>query len=98
MLARENLLYTIIDNRRYKFGDEPTNKQLEEIASVISWNIWQMDGITCDTPFSEQIVVEQTNLFMAEGAGDVKKVPLKSQIYDWQQHKKIIFQDLLKGA
>lgn len=53
-LARENLLFTFIDNNNYKFGREPKLKQLKNICNIITWNVWQMDGITMTTPFSEE--------------------------------------------
>ncbi len=45
VLARENLLYTFIDNIRAKFGKDPALPSLQIIADIISWNIWQMDGL-----------------------------------------------------
>ena len=45
VLAREALLYTFIDYFRAKFGKMPTLKSMSYIAYVISWNIWQMDGL-----------------------------------------------------
>lgn len=45
VLAREALLYTFIDYFKAKFGKMPTLKSLSYIAYVISWNIWQMDGL-----------------------------------------------------
>lgn len=45
VLARESLLYTFIDYYRTKFGKDPSMKSLEYIAYIISWNIWQMDGL-----------------------------------------------------
>ena len=44
LLARENLLYTYIQNYQYKLDKEPSKEDLIEIAKIISWNIWQMDG------------------------------------------------------
>lgn len=51
LLARENLLYTFIDYMMNKFKRFPSQEELRKIARVISWNIWQMDGITCTVPF-----------------------------------------------
>ncbi len=45
VLAREALLYTFIDYYRAKFGKDPQLKSLQYIAYIISWNIWQMDGL-----------------------------------------------------
>ena len=46
LIARENLFYTFVENMEYKFSHKPTEKQMKIIARIISWNIWQMDGIT----------------------------------------------------
>lgn len=52
LIARENLLYTFIDNYNYKFHDFPNLDQLKIIAEIISWNLWQMDGIKFVVPNS----------------------------------------------
>ncbi len=36
LIARENLLYTFIENMKYKFSKEPNIKQLNIIARIIS--------------------------------------------------------------
>ena len=53
LLARENLVHTFIDNVRDKLKREPSLNELKRIARIISWNIWQMDGLTVAIPFSE---------------------------------------------
>ena len=45
LLARESLLYAFIDNYEYKFGERPDRESVREIAYIISWNVWQMDGL-----------------------------------------------------
>ena len=45
LIARENLLYDFIDNYFYKFNLYPTSEKIFEIAEIISWNIFQMDGV-----------------------------------------------------
>ncbi len=52
LIARQNLLYTFIDNYLYKFSQKPDFQLIKEIASIISWNIWQMDGINFIIPYS----------------------------------------------
>ena len=52
LIARENLLYTFIDYYRAKFNRRPTVKLQEEFAEIISWNIWQMDGLKYVIPMS----------------------------------------------
>ena len=45
ILAREALLCTFVEYYRAKFGKEPIIEFLLDIADIISWNIWQMDGL-----------------------------------------------------
>jgi len=45
LLARENLLFTFIDYYKCKFSTTPSIESLREIARIISWNLWQMDGL-----------------------------------------------------
>jgi type II restriction enzyme len=52
LLARENLLYTLIDYFEIKFNKKPSLKIQEEFAEIISWNIFQMDGLNYVVPMS----------------------------------------------
>lgn len=52
-LARKNLLYTFVENMRDRFEREPAQEELRRAARIISWNIWQMDGLTFTVPFGE---------------------------------------------
>ena len=52
LIARENLLYTFIDYYKAKFKRLPTIKMQEEFAEIISWNIFQMDGLKYVVPMS----------------------------------------------
>ncbi len=52
LLARENLLYTLIDYYKAKFKRIPTFKIQQEFAEIISWNIFQMDGLKYVIPMS----------------------------------------------
>lgn len=45
LLAREAMLITFIENYTQKFGKEPLLKSIQSIAYIISWNLWQMDGL-----------------------------------------------------
>lgn len=52
MLARENLLITLADYYEAKFGRAPTQSLLESAAYIISWNLFQMDGLKGVVPDS----------------------------------------------
>lgn len=67
LIARENLLFTFIDYYFEKFGIYPISDYLIEIAKIISWNIWQMDGLKYVIPESCKSVPKlQMSLFDEE--------------------------------
>ena len=45
LLARQSLLFTFIDYYQSKFGEHPAEANIHGIADIISWNLWQMDGL-----------------------------------------------------
>lgn len=53
IIARINLLLTYVDNLKYRWNREPQKEELETIADIISWNVFQMNGLTDKIPFSE---------------------------------------------
>lgn len=52
LLAREAMLYTFIENYELKFGKQPLLKSIKYISYIISWNVWQMDGLKGVVPNS----------------------------------------------
>ena len=64
LLAREAMLCTFIDNYTKKFGKQPLLKSIKYIAYIISWNVWQMDGMKGVVPDScGDKISKETNLF-----------------------------------
>ncbi len=60
LIARENLLYTFIDYYQDKFDEVPSLELQKEVAEIIVWNIFQMDGLKYVIPMScktEKVVV-----------------------------------------
>ena len=52
LLAREAMLYTFLDFYTQQFGKLPLLKSIQYIAYIISWNLWQMDGMKGVVPNS----------------------------------------------
>lgn len=103
LIARENLLYTFIENMEYKFGHKPNLSLLKQIARIISWNIWQMDGMTLTAPFSERPrAVTQMSLFdFIDMDGEGKKQdnePIPCKIFDWRSKKSLEFKSMINGG
>jgi hypothetical protein len=64
LLAREAMLAIFIENYTQKFGKEPILKSIQYIAYLISWNVWQMDGLKFVIPNScGQISTTAIDLF-----------------------------------
>lgn len=94
LIARENLLISYCDYMQERLKREPKEKELLRIAKIVSWNLWQMDGLTHTIPYREPTEPnEQMTLF------DFMKKEKNALciIKDWRAKKNIAFQDLLRG-
>lgn len=99
LLARENLLFSFADYMYAKFKRQPTVNEFRQIAYIISWNIWQMDGLNFVAPYSEAVYkeeYEQLTLldFELEAAQPKKAVPCV--IRDWTKKCYVVFKDLVR--
>lgn len=96
LIARENLLVSYCDYMEDKLNREPTEKELINIAKIISWNLWQMDGLTYTIPYGKAVEpMEQITLL------DFQEKDKKSlcRIKDWRARKIYTFQELVnKGG
>ena len=54
LLARENLLCSYWDYHCHKWNDVPSVEEVTVIAKIISYNIFQMDGLTKTVPLSDR--------------------------------------------
>ena len=50
LLAREAMLWSYREYYNDRWGRYPIAPALKKIAEIISWNLWQMDGITYGLP------------------------------------------------
>lgn len=95
LLARENLLYTFIDNYEYKWNENVRLQDLKRIANIIAWNLWQMDGITYAVPYAE--IEEnsfQLNIFEVI---QKEKIVKYCKIKDWRAGKTTEYRLLTRG-
>lgn len=95
LLARENLLYTFVDHYEARFGAAPETMLLQEFAEIISWNLWQMDGLTYRIPREKQAPkpLDQFDLF---SEAPVEALAPLCIIKDWQTGKTIKVIDIKK--
>lgn len=109
LIARENLLYSFIDYYKFKFNKIPTDIQLIEIAKIIAWNIFQMDGLRFVIPNSchKEKSLYYENLF-GEKEEDKECLGCKRNNYklhngkyciikNWKTNRNMKFVSLLKN-
>jgi hypothetical protein len=108
LLARENLLRTFIDYYTDKFGLFPITEYLFEIAEIVSWNIWQMDGLKYVIPNScKPLPKLQMSFFEDEEEceecpgcaknDNSKHTGIYCVIKDWENGKNRKFVTLVRG-
>jgi len=73
LLARENLLMSFFDYHEARFGEQPSIEDVKEVAEIISWNIFQMDGLKFVIPRScHSKILEQQDIM----SGVVKRTEI----------------------
>lgn len=88
-LSRINLLMTFIEYMNHKFNQLPSKKNVLEVANIISWNLWQMDGITLKAPYSKaKTKYEQLSLFDTIEEDNIETEEKYCEIFDWEENKK----------
>ena len=88
LLARENMLYTFIDYHEARYGSVPDIPLLKEFAEIISWNLWQMDGLSYRIPREKKDEPPQTQFSLFDDIPVETPAPL-CIIRDWQRGKTI---------
>ena len=107
LVARLNLLYTLAENYEYKFHKPLTDKKtIEAIAEVISFNFWQMDGLTMCLPTDKEGFDHKwLNKGKTQKETDKNKKTFEkwiddndlvcSKIMDWNEMKMVMFTTLI---
>ena len=103
LIARINLLETFVEYMEERWGETPSDSSLKRIARIITYNIWQMDGIRDVLPYSGanefldlDVDPNQTDLFGLIDTNlknkNKEKVKLThALIYDWKKEKPFLF-------
>lgn len=96
LLARENLLYTYRDYYVLKWSEEPILGLFKEVANIISYNVFQMDGLKFIIPFSEKR--EKTNygqmsLFDTDEEEWIITPGIPALIMNWNLNKLVRFDE-----
>jgi len=88
LIARINLLCTFVDYMEAKWKRKPSEQELKKITNIITWNLWQMDGLTNKIPYAPE---DNMDLF----SEPQDEVNIYCKIKDWENDKKEVFRDQL---
>ena len=104
LLARENLLLTFIEHYEYKFDEEPSWSAISSVANILSWNVWQMDGLKDVVPFSCEMQCglgpsgTTVNSCPACRTGKGRHSGKYCRIMDWDSESTVEFSSLMGRA
>lgn len=86
LLARVNLLLTYAEQLQARWQRKPTEEELQAIANIISWNLWQMDGLHLSVPGGKpQPEAEQLDLFSMFGAAEPQPPTVSCKVKNWRK-------------
>ena len=106
LLARENLFYSLHRVFEEHWGECPSIDKQLEIAKIISWNIFQMDGLKMVIPNScrhgvidkdDSDLFNEEKLVICEGCktnNPSKHNGIPVKIMDWEKYETIEFRSL----
>lgn len=95
LIARVNLLLTFCDYMRVRWNEEPDIRQLQEIANIISWNFWQMDGFSLLVPFGKpKNQPSQLDLFSMLPVEQDSEQDSECMIFDWERNQPVLFRTI----
>jgi hypothetical protein len=79
LLARINVFETFCEHLRERWGAGISDEELDQAAWIVSWNFWQMNGLTCAVPTNKMDAVVQSALFDYE---EPKPEPAQPTLFD----------------
>lgn len=86
LLARVNLLLTYAEHLQARWQRKPAKEELQPIANIISWNLWQMDGLHLSVPGGKpQPEAEQLDLFSIFGAAEPQPPTVSCKVKNWRK-------------
>lgn len=99
LLARVNLLLTYAEYLQVRWQRKPTKEELQPIANIISWNLWQMDGLRLSVPGGKpQPEAEQLDLFSMFGTVEEQISAVSCKVKNWRSNKTQNFETIQEGS
>lgn len=79
LLARINVLETFVEHHRERWGCDPVGSEIDQAAWIVSWNLWQMNGLTCAPPTRDDGATPQSTL---PGFEEPAPRPVQMSLFD----------------
>ncbi len=109
LLARENVFISFLEYYYDRFYELPEKQHISQVARIISWNLWQMDGLKYVAPYSckPEVWIDITLLGNTryeepcpgcKGNKNTEHTGVYCKIMDWRAKRSIRFVDLMKGS
>lgn len=98
LIARINMLLSFYEYYENRWNEKPDKKLLKKVANIISWNLWQMDGLQGTVPIgvpdkvNEQLSFE--NLLQPK---EEQQVNTECYLRNWRADRALYYSDL-KGV
>lgn len=96
LLARMNLLETYGEYKRNRWGKEASNEEFAVIARILSWNLWQMDGLSGFLPLGEMGKQYYSDSLFGEDLRLYAPGEIESRVHNWRSKETYSFQSLIK--
>lgn len=104
LIARINVLLSFYEYFIDRWHHDPDKKTLTNIANIISWNIWQMDGLKDTVPLGKpyeenhQMSLFELLEFEDETTQSQETTPeaVPCRIYNWRSNESLLFMDCKK--
>ena len=91
LISRINVIMSVWEAFETRWGQAPTASQLRKAAEAVTWNLWQMDGLTDRVPYAR----ENLQLSLFDLLPDAKPpLPPYCRIKNWRQQRTNQFRSL----
>lgn len=101
LIARVNLMMTFAEALDARWHREPTEKEWQRLSRIVTWNIWQMDGLTYTLPYAKgHELIEQTDFLLQFGFPPIQDERQPAcRVYLWRYLKaSMAFQKIREGV
>lgn len=98
LIARINVLVSFCDYYEERWNEKPDKKTLCRVANIISWNLWQMDGLTDTVPLGKPFEeTHQVSIFEMISENETEKeeerAAIPCRIFNWRSKESMKFRD-----